>query len=214
MGELAMKAVSVNDSLNAATEWDSLPAAESIRVFAAGEEIHAQGGKADRIYRVEFGMVCSYLLTSEGRRLVREFHLPGEYFGLDTEGTRQFFADAISTTGLLPVPWRRIGNLDPDVVEAALQTHVRVEQRLLLIRPQNAIQRMALFLLDISERMGKPDLLELPMSRADIGDHIDLSVETVSRVVSRLRASGHIDLVSPRIIRITNRKMLEALCSS
>jgi len=52
---------------------------------------------------------------------------------------------------------------------------------------QNALQRVAAFLVEIEERLGQRGSLELPMTRRDIGDYLGLSIETVSRSISQLQ---------------------------
>lgn len=192
----------------------AFPATYPLLVFVAGEEIHAQGKRADRLYRVEFGMVRAYLLMADGRRLISSFHLPGEVFGLEVDGVHHFFADAIGVTGLRAIPYSTAGDVLQEIMEDALRAHMHAQEHLLLLGRQNAVERIAAFLLDMAERKGGLEQFELPMSRGDIGDYLGLSIETVSRVISKLRADGVIGLVSLRTLRILKPAILKALSAS
>ena len=67
---------------------------------------------------------------------------------------------------------------------------------------QNATERVAAFLVDMAERQGGLNQIELPMSRLDIGDYLGVTIETVSRIFSKFRETGIIRLHSLRSIEI------------
>jgi CRP/FNR family transcriptional regulator len=51
----------------------------------------------------------------------------------------------------------------------------------------------------------------MPMTRGDIADYLGLTIETVSRTLTRLRADGMIDFASQSEVLITSRAALEHL---
>lgn len=187
--------------------------AEPPLLFAAGEEIYAQGERSGCVYRVEFGAVRLYRLLSDGRRQISAFHLPGEIFGFEAGDDHHFFADAVCATGLRALPRPAGGGSDPAVLASALQCLVRTQEHLLVVGRQNAVERVAAFLLDMAERQGGLEQFDLPMSRTDIGDYLGLTIETVSRIISRLRSQGVIRLVSLRSLRILRPESLRLLVS-
>ena len=67
---------------------------------------------------------------------------------------------------------------------------------------QNATERVAAFLVDMAERQGGLNQIELPMSRLDIGDYLGVTIETVSRTFSKFKETGIIRLLSLRSIEI------------
>lgn len=188
-----------------------LAASQPPLLFASGQEIYAQGEKADRLYRVEFGAVRIYRLLTDGRRQISSFHLPGEVFGFESDGVHHFFADAIGATGLRALPRVNTGALASEIMESALRCLVRTQEHLLVVGRQNAVERIAAFLLDMAERQGGLEQFDLPMSRSDIGDYLGLTIETVSRVISKLRAEGVIRLVSLRTLKLLKPATLRAL---
>ena len=151
--------------------------ADTPLLFAAGNEIYAQGERAGCLYRVEFGAVRLYRLLSDGRRQITAFHLPGEIFGFEAGAEHHFFADAVCATGLRALPRPGVPGSDAIIAAAALHCLVRTQEHLLVVGRQNAAERVAAFLLDMAERQGGLEEFDLPMSRADIGDYLALCHE-------------------------------------
>lgn len=196
--------------------WASAPSPGSLQpVFIpAGAGIYAQGEKSDRLYQVEFGAVRVYRLFADGRRQISAFHLCGEVFGFEAHSTHHFFAEAICATGIrmLHTSPHRNGLAD-ELLPVALQGLARAQEHLLLLGRQNAAERVAAFLIEMSERQGGLDTVELPMSRTDIADYLGLTIETVSRVLSRLRQKGIISLPTLRSIEIVKRSALRDMAA-
>jgi CRP/FNR family nitrogen fixation transcriptional regulator len=178
--------------------------------FSAGAEIYAQGEKSGNLYKVEFGAVRIYRLLTDGRRQISAFHLPGEVFGFEADATHHFFAEAVGATGISILRTSSAsGNLASELLPIALQGLVRAQEHLLVLGRQNAIERIAAFLTEMSERQGGLRQVELPMSRMDIADYLGLTIETVSRVFSRLKQKGIIRLPSLRRIEIVKWQTLQ-----
>lgn len=170
--------------------------------FPAGAEIYGQGEKAGSLYQVEFGAVRIYRLLADGRRQISAFHLAGEIFGFEADDTHHFFAEAICAAGIRSFRLSTRTDISHELLPLALRSLVRVQEHLLVLGRQNAIERVAAFLVDMAERQGGLNQIELPMPRLDIGDYLGVTIETVSRVFSRLREMGIIQLLSLRSIEI------------
>ncbi len=187
---------------------------QPVTLFPAGTEIYAQGEKSDSLYRVEFGAIRIYRLLADGRRQISAFHLAGEIFGFEADRTHHFFAEAICATGVqtLRTAFRQ-NELASELLPVALQDLVRAQEHLLVLGRQSAVERVAAFLVDMSERQGGLRTIELPMSRTDIADYLGLTIETVSRVFSKLRQKGMIRLPSLRGVEILKWQALQAMAS-
>lgn len=182
------------------------------RNYLAGSEIYAQGELAGELYEIEFGAVRIHRLLADGRRQVIAFHLAGEKFGFEAGGTRAFFAEAITATGIRPLG-AAAGNLDaPELMALALRGMLKAQEHLLVIGRQCARERVAAFLLDMAERQGDDVMIELPMPRLDIADYLGLTIETVSRTFAKLRAQGVIELRGTRNVTLKKRDLLIELC--
>jgi len=84
---------------------------------------------------------------------------------------------------------------------------------MLVLGRKNACERVAWFLMDMSERIPAPDRLDLPMSRQDIADFLGLTIETVSRTMTQLQDDGLIGLPSRRRVVLRQRAALEDLAA-
>lgn len=176
--------------------------AQPASLYAAGSEIYAQGEKAGDLYRIEFGAVRVYRLLADGRRQISSFHLAGEVFGFEAGGTHHFFAEAIGATGIRVIRAGQGAERSHELLPLVLQGLVKAQEHLLVLGRQHAAERVAAFLLDMAARQGDLEEFDLPMSRGDVADYLGLTIETVSRVFSRMKDKGIVRLPSLRRVRI------------
>jgi len=165
------------------------------------DEIHPEGEASQYCYRVVSGCVRSARLTEDGRRQVGEFYLPGDMFGLDDLECQDFAIEAVTDAVMRRYPRR--------MVEALAESHAGLSRRLrdvafsrlraahgrmMLLGRGSAPERMASFLLEMESRLGHrgPEMMELPMGRADMADHLGLTVETICRVLTGMKRDGKV----------------------
>ena len=202
-------------------QLDGLVALEQIgirRSFARDEEIYAEGDAADCWYKVVSGTVRLCKLLADGRRHIAEFCFAGDYFGLPPAGIRAFSAEAVGDAVVMRFPQGaadRLINEDPRLArrlcDLTLRDLAHAQTRMLLLGRMTASERVASFLLEISERRDEPHALDLPMSRIDIADYLGLTIETVCRVLSAFKRDGIIAIPTPHRIEIREREALEEL---
>ena len=183
----------------------------SVTVYTPETEIYVQGEAAGTLYRIEFGAVRIYRLLADGRRQVVAFHIAGETFGFEAGKVRSFFAESIVSTGLTTVDVDHDGRYSSQLMELALREMIRAQQHLLVVGKQNALEKLAVFLVDLAERQGDLEVIDLPMTRTDIGDYLGMTIETVSRSLSKLRAEGILRLRSSRSVEILKSERLRRL---
>ncbi|TPK72428.1 cyclic nucleotide-binding domain-containing protein [Mesorhizobium sp. B2-4-15] len=186
--------------------FDNAP--QPVSFHTAGSEIYAQGEKAGAFYQIEFGAVRIYRLLADGRRQISAFHLAGETFGFEADTTHHFFAEAINATGVRAIRLAADADVSRQLLPLALKGLTRAQEHLLVLGRQTAVERVAAFLLDMAERQGGLQPVELPMSRMDIGDYLGLTIETVSRVFTKLKDKGMIRLHGLRNVEIVRYEAL------
>lgn len=86
----------------------------------------------------------------------------------------------------------------------------RSRTQILTIGRVNGAQKVGAFLLEMARRSSDgADSFDLPVSRYDMADYLGLTVETVSRVLTRLRSRGAIRIDHGRRITIIDHEALE-----
>jgi CRP/FNR family nitrogen fixation transcriptional regulator len=183
--------------------------------FARDEEIYAQEEQADLVYRVVSGAVRITCLMADGRRHVAGFHFAGEFFGMESGENHAFSAEALCDT-VVAVAKRRLVERDSEM-ERLLWTSTarelsRIHAHMLLLSRKTACERVATFLMEMADRQGRKDKLFLPMGRQDIADYLGLTIETVSRMMTRLQADRLIEMDDPRHVRIRHCAALVECC--
>jgi CRP/FNR family nitrogen fixation transcriptional regulator len=167
--------------------------------YGKGGEIFGQAEPADYIYQVIEGAVRTHKLLSDGRRQIGAFHLPGDIFGLENGDRHRFTAEAVVDTTVRLIKRKsleREAKNDPAMVRSLLTMTTaslhHVENHLLLLGRQTAQERVGAFLLEMRGRQTSADVIALPMNQLDIADYLGLTVETVSRVLSKFQRKGYL----------------------
>jgi CRP-like cAMP-binding protein len=186
------------------------------KTFGPNEELFGEGESADHIYKMVRGTVRSYKSLGGGRRKIEAFRLRGDVFGLEAGKEREFCAEAVDEVSVLITRRMTVvgATIDCEAVQelwAATARELQRVQRHALLLAMNARQRVACFLLEMSRRLGEPDVVELPMSRQDIADYLGLTIETVSRTITRFEAKGLVWLPTSRQIVLRDRGALRRM---
>jgi CRP/FNR family nitrogen fixation transcriptional regulator len=170
--------------------------------YKKGTEIFGEKEPADYVYQVVTGAVRSYKLLSDGRRQIGAFHLTGDIFGLEIGSDHRFTAEAIIDTTVRLMKRRsleRVAESDVTVARNLLSmttTNLRhAEDHMLLLGRKTSLERVAAFLIEMDRRSTAAGVLALPMCRRDIADYLGLTLETVSRALSRLHDLDILDFV-------------------
>lgn len=185
-------------------------------LFRTGETFHG-------VYAVTSGAVKTYATLDKDQEQVVDFHFPGDTVGLDAVDRGAYTYDARALTETLVcridvanarVSDEQYRDFQYEMIRA-MGEQLRHEQSLsILLRKQNAEQRIATFLLSLAGPpvwAGAQEVdLKLPMSRKDIANYLGIAVETLCRLFKRLQDE---DLISSqgRQVRLLNVSALSAL---
>jgi CRP/FNR family nitrogen fixation transcriptional regulator len=186
--------------------------------FRRNEEIFGEGESAEYVYRVVSGAVRTIRFSSDGRRQILNFYLPGDIFGLEYGTQHTLSAEAIADTDIALV---RRSLIDTAAAQdaAAARALINLVQRQLQNAQEHALvlgrkgagERVAAFLLQLADRVTSQCEIDLPMSRADIADYLALTIETVSRAFTQMERDHTIALPSSRHVIVRDRCALELL---
>jgi CRP/FNR family nitrogen fixation transcriptional regulator len=188
--------------------------------YKKGTEIYGEKEPADYVYQVKAGAVRSYKLLSDGRRQIGAFHLAGDIFGLENGGEHRFTAEAIVDTVVRLIKrlsLEMVAESDAMVARNLLSmttTNLQhAEDHMLLLGRKTSLERVAAFLIEMDKRLTAAGIMALPMSRRDIADYLGLTLETVSRALSRLHQLGTLDFIgtNQRQIVLRDRAQLISL---
>lgn len=206
---------------NAAENVAAFDRIGTVVVLRRDQPLFFEGDPAQHCFKVVSGMVRSCKLLADGRRHVSQFLLAGDFVGLESDGTYRFTVEAVNDATVMRYPRRAMDQLieqQPGLGKRLLgmlsEGLSAAQAQMLLLGRKSAVERLASFLLSMSERSGESDSIALPMTRGDIADHLGLTIETVSRIFSQLKSQGVIRLKASNEVVIRRRDELEEIAEA
>ncbi|MCO6417907.1 helix-turn-helix domain-containing protein [Siccirubricoccus sp. KC 17139] len=189
---------------------------------APGETFIEEGETPEHFFNVTGGTVRLYKLLPDGRRQITGFARPGHFLGLAVGEANAFSAEALETVRVCRFSRSRLRAVLDDfpaferrLLRSAANELVAAQEQMLLLGRKTARERVASFLLAQARPLRAcdppPGRFHLPMTRTDIADYLGLTIETVSRTMTRLRTEKLIALPSPAEVVVLDRGRLEAL---
>jgi CRP/FNR family transcriptional regulator len=181
-----------------------------------GDSLYRTGDRFTCLYAVRNGFFKSTALLDNGRDQVTGFAMTGEVLGMDGIGPERHSCNSIALedSEVCAIPFARLQELAHEVPSLQRQFHkmmsreiVREHGVMLLLGSMNADERLAMFLLNMSQRFAargySPSEFNLRMTREEIGSYLGLKLETVSRTFSKFQDEGLIG-VQQKFIRIVD----------
>lgn len=178
--------------------------------------LYREGDPFDFLHAVRTGSLKSCLSLPDGRKQVSSFHLAGEVIGLEgvSDGRHHCTVTALEDSQTSSVASSSfLGSAagtrtsQRDLLRLQSDELMRVRWHLWLLGQLSARERLASFLLDLSQRSlaqgHSAREFNLSMTRAEIGSYLGLTLETVSRTLSVFRDLNYL-VVASRQIRITD----------
>ena len=174
------------------------------------------------LYKVASGTIRLYKNLKDGRRQVIGFLFAGDLIGLELQPQHVCSAQAIGSASVQSVAVAIVHALALEDVGmlfelyASLSNEIVAAQDLALTigrgDPEERLGRFLVVLSRRNRRHGRDSAaIDLSMPRADIADHLGLTIETVSRTLTRLVKRRLIKLARRRSIQILDMNVLEAL---
>lgn len=195
---------------------------ERIRV-SKGVPLFQLGDPAETVYGLRSGAMKTQLQDASGQVQITGFVLPGEIIGLDgmVDNTHTSNAIALEDSEVCVIRVDDIDRIAPHlpIVQQQFRRVMSMEinrshQMVMTLGTLRSEQRVASFLLNISQRLSalgysSCDFI-LRMSREEIGNYLGLTLETVSRLLSRF-ARENLIRIKQREVTILNMDALREL---
>ena len=194
-------------------------------VLQQGEYIYRQGDDFKGIIAIKSGTAKLVSCDSQGNEHIINVLLPGELVGFDglNENKHTCSAVALEITSFCELPAEKFDGLCQKVpgIARELFRHssetINETQNLIISSKKSAEEKLALFLINLSDRLKKRGFsssqFSIPLTRQEMGNHLGLTLETVSRMLQQLQNSGLIK-VQRKNIEIINLDALRNLCTS
>lgn len=173
------------------------------RTCRRGEHLYRAGVPFQSLFAIRTGFFKTYVIHEEGREQVTGFSMMGEMMGLDgiSADVHSCNAVALENSEICEVPFDKLEELSRELPSLQHHLHkmmsreiVRDHGVMLLLGSMKAEERLATFLLNLSQRFQtrgySPDSFHLRMTREEIGSYLGLKLETVSRIFSKFHEDG------------------------
>lgn len=191
---------------------------------AAGEELMADAMPIVSYANVLKGIVKLSKVLEDGRQQVVGLQFAPDLLGRPFATESRVTAEAASEVDLCLIPKaaletliRQSARLEHRVMMQALRELDEARDWMVTLGRKNASEKVASFLYMIASHVDPASAepvngFDLTLSRADIGDFLGLTVETVSRQISKLKAEGIIEIVNYRHVTVPDLARLRLRC--
>lgn len=193
------------------------------RNFATGDYLYRTGDRFKSLYAIHGGSFKTRVLHEDGREQVTGFLMAGEIIGLDAISTDFHTCEALAMepSEVCELPFGKLEELSREIPSLQRHLHkimsreiVRDQGIMLLLGSMRAEERLAAFLLNMSQRNAVHGMsatqMKLRMSRLEIGSYLGLKLETISRAFSHFQEEGLIQ-VKARSVEILDLPRLRVL---
>lgn len=218
----AVRSLSICDALDQAdlVEFERIARPAHL---APNEALFTAGQAATHVHNMNAGVARLYKLLPDGRRQVIGFALPGDFLGTMPSDRYSFSADAIEAVSVCRFPVdafaqfiERRPHLLLRINEFAARELMLAQEQMLLLGRRTAEEKVAAFLIGWRARLAhigdEQRTIRLPMSRQDIADYLGLTIETVSRTLTRFEREKMLIIVAGGV-RLVDSGRAEAMAA-
>lgn len=192
---------------------------------ASGTELVAAGEPIERYSNILSGVVKLTKGMPDGRQQIVGLQFAPDFLGRPFAETSEVGAEAAGTVRLCSFPKSALEAMTREAPELGRRLHAQALRELdearewmMTLGRKTAAERVASFLLLVARHMdpeatedapGVVRRVDLPLTRADIADFLGLTIETVSRQITRLRKAGIIAVEATRQVSVKDQAALE-----
>lgn len=193
-----------------------------------GQSLIWEGDDALIVANVVEGILKLWSSLPDGREQIIGIAYPSDFIGRPFSTRAQYNVTALTDAHVCMFHSsefdkfaRTHPRLEHKLLDRTLSELDRTRKWLMMLGRMNAEEKIASFLLDMSDRLvssgctasGPLDRFELPFGRQQVADILGLTIETVSRQLTQFKQQGSINIEGRRIVEIRDREALESLAS-
>lgn len=219
----AVRSLSICDALDHADLAEFERIARNVQL-APNEAMFTAGQVASAVHNLTAGVARLYKLLPDGRRQVIGFALPGDFIGVSPSDRYSCSADAIDSVTACRLSREAFTHFIEQrpqfllrINEFAARELMLAQDQMLLLGRRTAEEKVAAFLVGWRERLARigdaRETITLPMSRQDIADYLGLTIETVSRTLTRFEREKMLAIVTGGV-RLLDSPRAEALAAA
>lgn len=178
-----------------------------------------------KLYAIRVGHFKTFQINSAGEQQITGFQMPGELLGMDAIGANRHHCGAVALedSEVCEIPFAKLEDLFSEMPTLLRHFHrlmsqeiTREQNAMLLLGGMRAEQRLAVFLVNMGARYAargySSSNFQLRMMREDIGNYLGLTIESISRLLSRFKKGGFLK-VSNREIEILDPVRLKEVAA-
>lgn len=189
-----------------------------------GEELMADAMPITSYANVLRGAVKLSKVLEDGRQQVVGLQFAPDLLGRPFASESRVSVETASDVDLCLIPKSALetmmhdsGALEHRVMMQALRELDEARDWMVTLGRKTASEKVASFLYLIATHIDPSEsdavtTFDLPLSRADIGDFLGLTIETVSRQISKLKADKIIEIVNYRHVTVRDLAQLRLRC--
>jgi CRP/FNR family transcriptional regulator len=179
----------------------SLFCKQPVEQLDAGRTLFFEGDPAKHLFELVEGVLRIFKIMADGRRVITGFLYPGDLVGVSLRNHYLYSAEAVTRTRLRRFSRKAFEEtvssspeLRPQLLARLCDEMAAAQDQMVLLSCKNAEERLCSFLLQQLQRKREQDrsssVVDLPMTRLDIADYLGLTIETVSRTMTKLTNKG------------------------
>ncbi len=194
--------------------------------FKSSEQLVPEGGDVERYANILSGVVKLSKLLIDGRQQIVGLQFAPDFLGRPFKTKSKTTAEAATDVRLCTFPKtvledmiKQSPKLEHSLHEQTLKELDEARDWMMTLGRKSASEKVASFLyligvnIDPGHQSNDQSIFfELPLNRSDIADFLGLTIETVSRQLTKLRKSGIIQIEQNRLVTIPNMTDLHRFC--
>lgn len=174
--------------------------------------LYRVGDPFTNLYAIRLGHFKTFQINQDGDQQITGFQMAGELLGMDAISTDRHHCNAIALedSEVCEIPFARLEGLFRDMPTLLRHFHRMMSQEItreqnvmLLLGNMRADQRFAAFLVNLSSRYAargySSTSFQLRMGREEIGNYLGLTIESISRLLSKFKKQG--------LLKVSNREL-------